>query len=190
MKRIDDELNLMQIYMELSENKSDDYYVDVSDDEILLVPVLIEIMGNSKYPQRLKACGILDKISRKRPDRLCPFAEYLLKAVKKYDDFPQWCMLKVISNIIGGITNYAELFLEILVESLGSDNIGKFSIACDCVLTLSDHYPSVVELFIAATSDIEQRSFKIGNDISDSCKNVAAEKVNSVIDSLKENGRL
>lgn len=170
----------MQIYEVFYENYTDEYYVNLSNDEILTIPVLIEIMGNGSYNQRIKACGIIEKIIKNNPERLYPFAEYLFKAVKKYDDFPQWCILKVISNIIDGTTDYAECLLELLVEALTSDNIGKFSIACDCVLILSENYPSVKELFTAATADVAERNFKIGKEVSESCRNVALQKIETV----------
>lgn len=179
-------MNLYDIYLTLSEGYTVDEYIKISNHEVLLVPVLIEELSNGDYNQRMRVCSILDAISIYYPRRISPFAEYLISAADKFDDFAQWRVLKIVTNIIEYIPEYAEGVAELFIKAFNSCNIGRFSIACDCMLKISDEYPSIVELFKISVSNIEQRGFKIGNIESGESKFVASEKVKSVFKALEE----
>lgn len=80
-------MNLIQIYGELSKNEDNEYYVELSKDEVLVIPVIIEIAQDGSYSERKKSASILEKISKSQPYQLAVFAQYIIKAISDNSDF-------------------------------------------------------------------------------------------------------
>lgn len=169
-------MNLKQIFQALSENRDDTYYVRLSSSEVLIVPVLIELAADGGYNQRMRAFTLLDKISRLSPEKVSPFAEYVLNVLDLHNDFPAWCIWNVIANIAACSEKFEKPIAERLIRSLSSDNISEFSVACECAPRIVAAFPEIRASIEEVLGTVEERDFIFSREVSDSCREVASDK--------------
>lgn len=177
-------MNLMQIYCELSENKSDDFYIELSKNEVLFLPALIEIAQDGSYTERKRSADILMKISENQPYQFAIFAQYIVKAIAKHNDFSSWCLWKSIDKIFDLLD--VSLVEDEFIKALNSNILGEYSIACDCVENYVSSYPKSRNKIADILQNVKYREFVVDGEVSEICGKIAYEKAISIINMLKE----
>lgn len=175
-------MNLIQIYGELSKNEDNEYYVELSKDEVLVIPVIIEIAQDGSYSERKKSASILEKISKSQPYQLAVFAQYIIKAISENSDFSSWCLWKSIENIFDLLD--AGIVENEYISALNSNVLGEFSIACDCAEKYVLSYPNSKEQIIGILKSVQNRNFIVEGEISTVCSQIAAQKAKLVLDKI------
>lgn len=175
-------MNLMQIYFEISKNKTDEYYVNLSNDEALMIPILIEIAQYGTYSERKRSASILEKISKNQPYQMAVFAHYIIKAISDNSDFSSWCLWKSIENIFDLLdVNVVE---DEFIKALNSNILGEYSIACDCVEKYILNYPKNKNKIIDILNNVHDREFFVEGKVSEICGEIAVEKASLLLDKL------
>ncbi len=177
-------MNIMQIFQEISDNRNDNYYIELAQNEVLLIPALIEITSDGSYSERMKGYKLINKISQKYPEKIIPFTGYIIRIFDKHSDLPSWCIWKVLSNIAHVINDEEYLLIDRFIKALDSDNISEFSIACDCAARFAEVFPESRKRIEASLKTVESREFILSGEASESCHNIALEKVKSFYDSI------
>lgn len=167
-------MNLMQIYCELSKNNTDEYYVELSKNEVLLMPVIIEIAIDGNYSERKKSANILEKISKTQPYQMAVFADYIIKAISIHSDFSSWYLWKCIENIFDLLD--VNLVEDEFIKALNSNVLGEYSIACDCVANYILSYPNSKNKIIDILQDVQNRDFIVEGKVSEICGEIACQK--------------
>lgn len=175
-------MNLMQIYCELSENKSDKYYIELSNNEVLFLPALIEIAQDGTYAERKRSADILMKISENQPYQFAVFAQYIIKAIAKHNDFSSWCLWKSIEKVFDLLD--VSVVEDEFLKALNSNILGEYSIACDCVENFISNYPNSRNKIDEILQNVKYRDFIVEGEVSEICGKIAAEKTLSTIDKL------
>lgn len=175
-------MNLMQIYYELSKNKSDEYYSELSNSEVLLLPVLIEIAQDGTYSERKRAANILEKISESQPYKMAVFADYIIKAISIHNDFSSWCLWKSIQNIFDLLD--VSVVEDEFIKALNSNVLGRYSIACDCAEKFILNYPNSKNKVIETLQNVNRREFIVEGKMSEICGEIAAEKAAALLNKL------
>lgn len=176
-------MNLMQSYYELLKNKSDDYYVELAEKEVLMIPLIIETAQNGNYSERKKSANILEKVSEKQPCLISVFVNYIVQAISTHNDFSSWCLwnsVKNVFNLIDGNIIEKEFF-----KALNSNVLGEFSIACECVEKYVLNFPESRDKIINILKNVRNRDFYIQNNLSEACGEIALEKALLLIDKLE-----
>ncbi len=175
-------MNLIQIYDELLQNHNDEYYLSLAKNEILLIPVLIEITQSGSYSERMKSNGILEKISTDYAEGIAPFAKYIIKAIDSHNDLAGWCLWRLITKVLEVNPTIWPLAESSFLSAMSTDDIGLFSIVCDCA-------PKIVQLCPKSRSSIEnclndsaKREFKLNGLVSEICGKIASEKAKAALD--------
>lgn len=175
-------MNLMQIYHELSKNKADEYYIELAEKEVLMIPVLIEIVQSGNYSERKKAACILEKISKNQPYYTAVLVNYIINAISTNNDFSSWCLWKSIENIFDLIdVNVVE---DRFIKALNSDILGEYSIACECVEKYVLNFPESRNKIIDILKNVKKRDFVIDGKVSEICGEIAAQKAELLLNKL------
>lgn len=169
-------MKINDIIVVFSENKSDEYYVELSAKEILLVPVLIQFLTDGNFYERIKASEILDKISAKYPLQIQPFVSYILIALDKNNDLASWGIWKILSRLKEEIIKNDEI-CDRFIAALYSEKIAEFSILCDCAERFVQAKPELDEKIKFVFSKIDEREFSPDNAYADASMKIAKEKV-------------
>lgn len=175
-------MNLMQIYAELSKNETDEYYVNLSESEVLLMPVLIEIATDGTYSERKKSANILEKISKTQQYQLTVFAQYIIKAISIHNDFSSWYLWKVIENIFDLLD--VDVVETEFIKALNSNILGEYSIACDCAGKYIQSFPNSKNRIIDILKSVQNRDFIVGENVSKICGEIACQKALSALDEI------
>lgn len=169
-----DYMNLMQIYFELSENKSNEYYIELSKNEVMFLPAVIEIAQDGSYAERKRAADLLEKISETQPYQFAIFAQYIVKAISKHNDFSSWCLWKSVEKVFDLLD--VSLVEDEFLKALNSNILGEFSIACDCIENFISSYPKSRNKISDILQNIKYRDFMIDGEVSEICGKIAVEK--------------
>ena len=175
-------MRLENIYFELSKDMDDEYYIELAEKNILIVPVIVDIMlsENSHWAQSL-----LEKISEKNPWLIYPYFEYITDKINECETFLVWNIWKLVSNIL--VCDCRNLWNKVkndYIKALSSVQIAEFSIACDCAEKIIKAKPDDVEEILAVLVDATKREFTIDGVVSVPCSNVAREKVTLLLENL------
>lgn len=174
-------MNLMQLYNELLNNESNSYYAQLAEKEILLIPILIEVVSDSKYSERMKAKSILEIISQNSPEKLVCYFDYLVSALSRYDDLACWCLWKIVVNLIEYNPSLWEKASDKFVDCLGTSDLGKFCIVCDCCSKIAASCPQAKDVLTDALKAVPNRQFFVGKEQSQTTTEIAIEKANATI---------
>ncbi|MCH5296076.1 MAG: hypothetical protein J1E85_00235 [Ruminococcus sp.] len=175
-------MNLMQIYFEISKNKTDEYYIELSKNEVLVIPILIEIAQDGTYSERKRSASILEKISENQPYQMAVFAHYIIKAISDHRDFSSWCLWKCIENIFDLLD--VSVVEDEFIKALNSNILGEYSIACDCAEKYILNYPKSKNKIIDILKNVHDRDFIVEGRVSEICGEIAAEKALLLLDKL------
>ncbi len=178
-------MRIDRIYFEFSQNMEDEYYIKLAETEVMVVPVLVDMLISSKkssgYAQKL-----LEKISVENPLLVYPYTEYIMQGITNKSNFTKWNNWKIITNLLS--CDYLNLWSKIkpdYINALNSDQITEFSITCDCVPKVISAKPEDREEILAILKSVESREFKIAGTVTEQCGLVAREKVNELFENMK-----
>lgn len=175
-------MNLMQIYLEFSQNKADEYYIELAEKEVLMIPTLIEIAQDGDYSQRKKAAYILEKASEKHPFYTSVLVKFIVKAISTNNDFSSWCLWKSVENIFDLIdVNVVE---DEFIKALNSNILGEYSIVCESVEKYVLNFPESKNKIINILQNVKNRDFIVNGAVSEICGKIAAEKAALLLNKL------
>lgn len=178
-------MSILEIYSLIAENKEDSFYVELSAEEIMLVPVFIEILSDGSFNQRAKSASVLEKISKEHPSRLTPFVPYIIKALDKHKDFPAWCIWKILANLVDKVEHNSELN-ERFITTLYSDNISEFSIVCDCAVIFAKTDDELEKQISFVLSKTEGRDFALAGTPNEACRKIALSKAKAYFSAMEK----
>lgn len=176
-------MNLMQSYYELLKNKSDDYYAELAEKEVLMIPLLIETAQDGNYSERKKSANILEKVSEKQPYLIAVYVNYIVQAIAKHNDFSSWCLWNSVKNVLDLIDG--DIIEKEFFKALNSNILGEYSIACECSEKYVLNFPESRDKIINILNNVRNRDFYIENNLSDACREIALEKALLLIDKLE-----
>lgn len=170
-------MNFEKIYAEFSKGMNDEYYVDLAFKEVLVVPLLVDIMlsddsSNSRWSENL-----LEKISAECPRIVYPYFDFISHALTKNNSLTSWNVWKIITNIlVCDAENLWDKVKDKYFDALKSDSIAEFSIACDCAVKIAQAKPEAEAEIEKIMKNIDSRQFLVADEISETSLNVAKEK--------------
>lgn len=178
-------MSIKRIYNEFSQGFEDEYYIKLARDDVMAVPVLIDIMLDDNFFNARWAQNILEQISENFPETVYPFYKYVADALNNENKFLAWNVWKIIVNLTavddGAMWNMVS---DRFYASLNSEFITEFSIACDCAERIIVNKSDESEKILNVLKNINNRIFKIGGEISESSLAVAKEKVDQLLEKI------
>lgn len=178
-------MGLERIYFELRKREDDEYYIDLAQKDVLFIPVITDIMLRESNSMNLWAQMILEKISEENPLIVYPYIGYISQVFDKESIFNSWNVWKIISNIlVYDYQNYWEKLKNKYYDSLKSERIAEFSIACECARKIISAKPNEQKPITDILKDIENRKFYINEDFSIKSGEIAKKKAQELLDAL------
>lgn len=176
---------LQNIYNDIFQDMDDDYYVELAEREVMVIPVLIDIMFGISPIYAVRAQEILETISLEKPKLVYPFFEYLERVIDSTNLFLAWNTWKIITNLLDiDSEGKWERVSKRFIDALNSENISEFSITCECAQRIIKSKPSESEKILAVFSNIDNRVFKISGEVSEASKQVAKEKIQEFFENV------
>ncbi len=178
-------MSVERIYFELEKQKNEDYYVDLAQNDIMCIPVLIDIMIENKNSINLWAESILEKVSVINPLIVYPYIGYISKAIEQTNSVGNLCLWRIICNLL--VCDYCDFwknFRNSYYKSLNSCFITEFSIACACAPKIIAAKPNEQNQIKKVLKSVGKRSFYLGQSVSARACEIAKEKANVVLEHL------
>lgn len=178
-------MGIEKIYLELSKREEDEYYIKLAENEVLFVPVVVDILLEKNNRLSGWAESLLEKISEKHPMIVYPYISYISRALDNSDDFGKWNVWKIISNIIAcDYCDYWQNLKERYFCSLKSSQISEFSISCECALKIISAKPDDRAAIIDILSKVSEREFILAGKPSSECLSVAKQRADEVLERI------
>lgn len=176
-------MGLQQIYNEILQNYDDEYYVELAQNEILVIPLLIDIMLEGCFDDAKWAQEIIGKISQNNPKSVYPFFDYIARCLKNKTKFIAWNTWKIIVNllIVDADDKWSSV-REQYYSALCTDVITEFSIVCECAEKVVVGKPNETIEILEIFRNIDNRTFTVFGEVSNASKNVAKEKILNFFD--------
>lgn len=178
-------MSVKQIYNELALNQDDEYYIELARNNVMTIPVLIDIMLEESFMNASRAQKLLEKISENNPESVYPFFDYIAKGLENANSFLAWNVWKIIANLV--YVDAKEKWSKVSEQfyiALNSELITEFSIACDCAQKIIAAKPNESEVILEILKNAGKRPFKISGELSESSQAVAAEKVQEFFENV------
>lgn len=171
-------MGLQYIYDEFLQNYEDEYYVDLAQNEILVIPLLVDIMIDERFDDSKRAQKILEKISQSNPKAVYPFFDYIAKCLMHKTKFIAWNTWKIIVNLLAVDTDDKwSSVRDQYYNALCTDAITEFSIVCECAEKVVANKPDETSRILEIFRNIENRTFTVFGEVSNASKEVAKEKI-------------
>ena len=176
-------MSLKNIYYELSKHYDADYYTRLAKSEVMLVPVLIDIISDDYFEfDKRQAEKILENISQTNPELVYPYFDYLCDVVDKDENPIFWSILRIISNLLS--CDYLDKWKnkkEIYFSALNSNVVAKFSIACGCAANVVKYKVDDAERVKETLTQVKEKSF----DNNYPFAKIASEKADETLKIIK-----
>lgn len=105
--------------------------------------------------------------------------------IDKKSIFNSWNVWKIISNIlVCDYQNYWNKIKTKYYDSLKSERIAEFSIACECARKIISAKPDEQKQITDILKDIDNRKFYINEDFSIKSGEIAKKKAQELLDAL------
>lgn len=178
-------MGLERIYFELRKREEDEYYVELAQKDVLLIPVITDIMLSESNPMSVWAQMILEKISNENPLIVYPYIGYISKVIDKKTIFNSWNVWKIIANLlVCDYQNYWDNIKNKYYTSLKSERIAEFSIACECACKIISAKPDEEKPISDILRNMDNRNFCINENLSPKSNEVAKNKAREVLNTL------
>lgn len=178
-------MGLERIYFELRKREDDEYYVELARNDVLFIPVITDIMLSESNPMNIWVQMLLEKISEENPLIVYPYIGYISQVIDKKTIFNSWNVWKIISNLlVCDYQNYWENLKNKYYNSLNSERIAEFSIACDCACKIISAKPEEEKPITDILKNMENRDFYINENLSPKSSEVAKTKAQEVLNEL------
>lgn len=178
-------MGLERIYFELRKREDDEYYVELAQNDVLFIPVITDIMLSDSNPMNIWAQMLLEKISEENPLIVYPYIGYISQVIDKKTIFNSWNVWKIISNLlVCDYQNYWENLKNKYYNSLNSERIAEFSIACDCACKIISAKPEEEKPITDILKNMKNRDFYINENLSPKSSEVAKNKAQEVLNEL------
>lgn len=178
-------MGLERIYFELKKREDDEYYIELAQNDVLFMSVVTDIMLSESNPMNIWAQILLEKISEENPLIVYPYIGYISKVIDKKTIFNSWNVWKIISNLlVCDYQNYWEKVKNKYYNSLNSERIAEFSIACDCACKIISAKPEEEKPITDILKNMDNRSFYINENLSLKSSEVAKNKAQEVLNAL------
>lgn len=174
-----------RIYFELKKREDDEYYIELAQKDVMLIPVIVDAMISDSESMGVWAQILLEKISRENPLIVYPYIGYISQVIDKKTIFNSWNVWKIITNIlVCDYRNYWENLRNKYYTSLKSDRIAEFSIACECACKIISAKPEEEKPITDILKDMDDRKFYINGNLSEKSCEVAKNKAQEVLNAL------
>lgn len=174
---------LQYIYNEFLQNYEDEYYVELAQNEILAIPLLIDIMLEESFDGAKRAQKIVEKISQSNPKIVYPFFDYIARCLMHKTKFIAWNTWKIIVNLL--IVDADDKWNSVrkqYYDALCTDVITEFSIVCECAEKVIVSKPYEASGILEIFKNIENRTFTVLGEVSNASKDIAKEKILNFFD--------
>ncbi|WP_294908859.1 hypothetical protein [uncultured Ruminococcus sp.] len=184
-------MGLERIYFELKKREDDEYYIELAQKDVLFIPVITDIMLNNSNSIGVWAQMLLEKISEINPLIVYPYIGYISEIIDRKTIFNSWSVWKIITNLlVCDYQNYWDNLKSKYYDSLKSERIAEFSIACECACKIISAKPEEEKLITEILKNMDNRNFYINENLSPKSSEVAknkAQEVLAVLSQSKEN---
>lgn len=180
-------MSIENILFELGCNHNDKHYIDLAKKEILLVPVIIDLLSESKEGSRKRLFVLLEKIALDNPTSVYPFFNYIFNLTQSKEPALRgyaWHILAGLSRC--DFQNKWEQIFDKFEKLLETSSIADFSVACGCAAEIAQNKTVFRDRIINSLSNVENRSFYLGDSANEACKLIAVQKATDVLQSLEE----
>ena len=179
-------MNLEKIYIELSRKEKDDYYIELAQREVLVVPLLVEFMLDNQDTSSRWAQNLLEKISETKPMTVYPYFDYISTVFEKNKGINAWNCWRIIANILPvDISGYWDTIREKYILALSSDMITEFLIALSVADKIIDAKSADREIILSTIQKSRVKNYTVCGEISESSRKIADEAVNSFFERLE-----
>lgn len=178
-------MSIERIYFELEKHNSDEYYIELAQNDVLFIPVVIDIMIDDKNSVNLWAESIIEKLSEVNPLVVYPYIGYISKLIGLNDSVNSLSAWRIICNLlVCDYNNFWQNLRDKYYKALNSSCISEFSIACACARKIADAKPDEQKHIEEILRSIDNRSFYLGESVCEQAKKIAKEKAGEVLDSF------
>lgn len=151
-----------QIFQEFEQRLEKEYYAQLAKEEILTVPLLIEIFLDDDYTNAHWAEQVLEHICDENPKLVYPFFEFVTKGLDNRNGFLAWSTWKVLTKLLSVDTeNKFESIKDRFYNALASKTLAEFSIACDCAVSVFINKPDEQEKLLDIMKKSAEHKFYI-----------------------------
>ncbi len=166
-----------QIFQEFEQRLEKEYYAQLAEEEILIVPLLIKIFLDDGYTNAHWAEQVLEYISEKNPKLVYPFFGFIAKGLDNRNGFLAWSTWKVLEKLLSIDTeNKFESVKERFYNALASKNPAEFSIVCDCAVSVFIGKPDERENLLDIMKKSAEHKFFIDETEIENSGKIAKEK--------------
>lgn len=151
-----------QIFQEFEQRLEKEYYAQLAKEEILTVPLLIEIFLDDDYTNAHWAEQVLEYICDENPKLVYPFFGFVAKGLDNRNGFLAWSTWKVLTKLLLVDTeNKFESIKDRFYNALASKTLAEFSIACDCAVSVFINKPDEQEKLLDIMKKSAEHKFYI-----------------------------
>lgn len=180
-------MKLQKTYMEIFKNENDDYYIELAQKEVLVIPLLVEMMLDIQNPKSRWAANLIEKISEKTPVIVYPYFDYITTIFENSKSITAWSTWKIIANILTvDLFGYWDKVKEKYLFSLSSDMITEFLIVLSVAEKIITAKPQDKDLIISAVENSRKTSFTICGEISIHSRTIADEAIATFYEKLEQ----
>lgn len=180
-------MNLQKTYMEIFKNENDDYYIELAQKEVLVIPLLVEMMLDRENQKSRWAENLIEKISEKAPMIVYPYFDYITTVFENTKSITAWNSWKIIANILPvDLFEYWDKVKEIYLLSLSSDMITEFLIVLSVADKIIAAKPQEKDLIISAIENSRKTSFTICGEVSMHSRAIADEAITMFYQKLEQ----
>lgn len=164
------------IYAEFQKGKSDEYYTQLAEKEVLAVPMLVQILIDNSGKSSRWAERVLEKVSSENPYIVYPYFEYIARIFDEPDRAESWSAWKIISNILcADSRNLWDNVKDKYFTALHSTLITEYLSALSAAEKIIKAKPESKEKIFSAVSSVGTREFKICKEPSPQSNIIAIE---------------
>ncbi len=179
-------MNLQKTYMELFKNENDDYYIELAQKEILVTPILIEMMLDRNNSKARWAQNLIEKISEKAPMIVYPYFEYIC-TVFDNNGVAAWNCWKIIANLLPvDLFGHWEKVKEKYLLSFSSDMITEYLIVLSVADKIIAAKPKDKNIIISAIESSRKINFTICGEVSLNSRTIADEYIQIFYEKLEQ----
>ena len=179
-------MNLQKTYMELLKSENDDYYIELAQKEILVTPILIEMMLDRNNSKSRWAGNLIEKISEKAPMIVYPYFEYI-STVFDNEGITAWNCWKIIANLLPvDLFEKWEKLKEKYLLSFSSDMITEYLIVLSVADKIIAAKPKDKSIIISAIENSRKINFSICGEVSTNSRTIADEYIQMFYEKLEQ----
>lgn len=179
-------MNFDKIYSEFEKGKDDEYYAQLAQREVLVIPMLVQIMIDDSSSNSRWAVRVLEKISVENPYIVYPYFEYIAKIFDNPDRAEAWNSWKLVANMLcADFRNLWKRIKEKYFCALQSCLITEYLAALSAADKIIAAKPQDKERIIEIVSSVGEREFRVCNEASPQSTVIAVEATENFLKGIR-----